>query len=310
MRRKYSIANKDKDKDKNGDKDKDKDKVRDEAEKFKAEVNRARSLGHEHIVPIWASYTSGEAAYIISDFVGEHTISSFVDHRMPIQYQRVPPSERSSLLCEWMHCLADALAFLHYRETAHTAIRPSNVLIDRTNHIAFADVGTLRIFQRGKKVNKNEIYDYAAPESPLAKLPELQNSSPPVSSKGPFSKLRKLSSSSSSSSGSSAGSSTRANSLCTIVNTPITPPCEERPSSMSTLNTTVSPTTKPPSFRNFSRHLTHQLLVSASEAPLSPTDTTHNAPISLQPATNKATDAPKPLPTEPDIFALAAIALH
>ena len=158
MRRKYALY--------------DKDTDVDYRERFMADVKQAQMLRHEHIANVWASYTSEDAGYVLTDFVGEHTLGTFIDHRTPMQLLRIPSTERPIMLCEWMHCLADALASLHHRGAAHAAIRPSNILIDHDNHIAFADVGTLRTFQRGKKSTKSETYDYAAPR-PLTTQPWL-----------------------------------------------------------------------------------------------------------------------------------------
>ena len=243
MRRKYPLV--------------DKETDHDYRSSFMRDVRKAQALKHEHIACTWASYSSENAAYVMSDFVGEHTLGTFIEHRTPTQLLRVPTPERPILMCEWMHCLADALASLHHRSAAHTAIRPSNILIDRTNHIAFADVGSLRTFQRGKKVNKNEVYNYAAPESQLSQEPREFASSPPVSSVGAFSKLRKMSSSTSSSSTtSSTASSTRTNSICTVATSPITPPSTGRSNSLTTVTTTISPIQDScGSFRNFSRVL-------------------------------------------------------
>ncbi|KAF2480133.1 kinase-like domain-containing protein [Neohortaea acidophila] len=146
----------------------EKDTGKDHRESFMRDIQEAQRLQHPHIAPVWASYTSEDAAYILSNFVGEHTLGTFIDHRGPTQWKQLPPARQLPLLLEWMHCLADTVAFLHRRGVAHTAIRPSNILINRQNRIAFADVGALRTFQRGKKIDKIESYDYAASESHLA----------------------------------------------------------------------------------------------------------------------------------------------
>ncbi|EMD00358.1 hypothetical protein BAUCODRAFT_53930, partial [Baudoinia panamericana UAMH 10762] len=189
------------------------------AEAFARDIQQARALHHEHIANVWASYTSQDAGYVLSDFVGEHTLGTFIDHRMPIQFMHVKESDRPRVLCEWMHCLADALACLHHRGVAHAAIRPSNILIDHDNHIAFADVGTIPTFQRGKKPHKSETYDYAAPESQFSRLPIVVTSSPPLSSNTAFSKLAKTNSGNSSSSASSGCSSTKSINVCTTAAT-------------------------------------------------------------------------------------------
>ncbi|KAI5210122.1 kinase-like protein [Aureobasidium subglaciale] len=139
----------------------DKDELR---EAYLQDITEARRLVHPHIARVWASYTAGDAGYVLSDFVAEHTLASFIAHRTPYQFMRVPQSDRPIILLEWMHCLVDALAMLHHRGIQHGAIRPSNILVDHDNCIAFADIGILRTFQRGKKAVKNEVSGYSAPE--------------------------------------------------------------------------------------------------------------------------------------------------
>ncbi|KAK5126130.1 hypothetical protein LTR85_011485 [Meristemomyces frigidus] len=279
-------------------------------ESFMRDIKQAQALRHEHVANVWASYTSEDAGYILSDFVGEHTLGTFIDHRTPMQFLRVPATERPVLLCEWMHCLADALASLHHRGTPHAAIRPSNILIDHENHIAFADVGTLRTFQRGKKPQKSETYDYAAPESQLCKAPIVLASSPPISSMSAFSKLRKLSSSTSSSSASSTSSSTRSSSMCTVTARATTPPFSGRSNSLSTITTAMSPSPLPrsstSSFRNFSRHLQHH----ACHSPLMPTSPTSTmTPVTVLPRPTYVDpetlrDLPEAAPEQSDIYSL------
>ena len=140
----------------------DKDDMR---ETYMQDLAEAKQLAHPHIARVWASYTAGDAGYILSDFVPEHTLASFIAHRTPYQFMRVPQGERPVILLEWMHCLIDALAMLHHRGVQHGAIRPSNIIIDHDNCIAFSDIGILRTFQRGKKLVKNETTGYSAPET-------------------------------------------------------------------------------------------------------------------------------------------------
>lgn len=301
MRRRYAL--------------KDKETGSDLRESFLRDVKKGQKLYHEHIASVWASYTSDSAAYVISDFVGEHTLGTFIDHRNPAQFQRLCASHRPILLCEWMHCLADAVASLHHRRVAHTAIRPSNILIDRENRIAFADVGSLRTFQHGKKINKTEIYDYAAPESPLAQPPLPLATSPPVSSMGAFSKIRKLSSSTSSSSGGSSNDgNTRSNSICTVPTSPMTPQSPSRVNSMSTITTTLS---SPPQsftgFRNFSRHLPRASLASSGASsiagPSSPTTAIHLVPTNASAETETSQHPSEHARTAADIYSLGCVFL-
>lgn len=174
------------------------------------DIRKAQQLPHPHISSAWASYVSEGSTYVLSDFVPEHTLLTFLEHRTPMQFVRLPLERRPILLCEWMHCLADAIAYLHHNGVAHGAIRPSNIIIDRDNRIAFSDIGTSKTFQLGKKRIKHESRDYTPPE--VAAIREVCSSPPSdncstrsrssSSSKFSFRSLRKLSISSSGSSAS------------------------------------------------------------------------------------------------------------
>ncbi|CAK3948884.1 hypothetical protein AC579_1761 [Lecanosticta acicola] len=314
MRRKYPMI--------------DRDTGQSYAEAFASDVRRAKALPHPHIASTWASYTTEGAGFILSEFVPEHTLGTFIDHRKPMQLLRVAASERPILLVEWMHCLADAVASLHHRGLAHTQIRPSNIWIDKQNRIAFADIGSLPTFQRNKKGPKTEAYDYAAPEQHITKTQmSLKSTTPPISSMNALSKLRKMSTnsisdSSSATSASSNGSSTRSNSFCN--NSPITPSSltNGRSNSLSTIRTAFSPTTmgssasrSPTRVRNFSRHLpiSHCPSPTIHTAPL-PTGTFNSMmsntllglgprPSYIDPAT--LLDLPVSTPQQSDMFSLA-----
>lgn len=132
---------------------------------FILDVESARMVEHEHIAPVWASYTAKGSGYIVSSFVGHHTLRTFIDHRSPAQYQKLPKPERRWLVLNWLHCLADAIATLHQNGFCHSAIRPSRILIDEQNAIAFSDIGSLETFQKDKKPDAMEEYIYSAPET-------------------------------------------------------------------------------------------------------------------------------------------------
>ncbi|KAF2149445.1 hypothetical protein K461DRAFT_246231 [Myriangium duriaei CBS 260.36] len=149
------------------------DNIRHELD-FLEDVQRSRFYQHEHIARIWASYTSDGSGYTLYDHVPTHTLRTFIDHRTPPQFTKLSKAQRPCLLLEWMHCLADTIAYLHHRGDYHGVIRPSNILIDEDNRIAFADLGRLRTFHRDKTVFKEETRDYSAPElkgEPIPKPP-------------------------------------------------------------------------------------------------------------------------------------------
>ncbi|PSN71821.1 kinase-like protein [Corynespora cassiicola Philippines] len=169
---------------------------------FIMDVESARMVEHEHIAPVWASYTAKGNGYTLTNFVGQHTLKTFIDHREPPQYKRLQKPERRFLVLNWLHCLADAIATLHQSGFCHSDIRPTNILIDERNNIAFSDIASLETFQKDKKPDAMDAYVYGAPEAHLSPEPVVpaKASAPPPA----VGAVRKPSVASKSSSGSSA----------------------------------------------------------------------------------------------------------
>ncbi|KAL0259747.1 hypothetical protein SLS55_005487 [Diplodia seriata] len=186
-----------------------------EKDDFLKDVAAAQEINHPHIAPVWASYTAKGHGFVVSSFVGQHTLKSFIDHRTPPQYMRLSLSERRALLLNWMHCLADAVATMHGHDIIHGAILPSNILVDERGDIAFSDIGSLLSLQRDKKITLEEFYNYAAPESHEQNLATLLA---PISSP-PKGKSRRASMDSNASSLGSQGSNKTARRIHHFANT-------------------------------------------------------------------------------------------
>jgi len=199
-----------------------------------------------------------------------------MDHRTPTQWLRLGVSDRYVLLLEWMHCLADAVASLHYRHTYHGAIRPSNILVDKSNRIAFADVGHLRTFQTNKKPNKNERAEYSAPEALQERAPKVKVLVASCGFNGKWFPVTPPRSPKSSFSGAS----------------PLSP-------SFSDLSRTSSPL----SFQNFSRRTASLPVVTAPSLDLSPTSALPSPPMT--PTAFMA--PPHPFPTFDDPFSKSSL---
>ncbi|KAE9969352.1 hypothetical protein EG328_006942 [Venturia inaequalis] len=199
---------------------------------FLTDMDIARSLEHPHIAPVWASWTTRNSGFWVTSFVAEHNLKSFIDFRLAASVQKLTKPQRHAMLLNWLHCLADAVAMLHQRGMHHGAITPSNILIDASNHIAFSDVGSLKSFQKDKKLDPNEVYNYGAPEDHIT--PKSPTSNPPAStpSRSFFGHRRNKSASErkvsidSTASGStiSAGSTFSVDSQGTFVSKPMTSP--------------------------------------------------------------------------------------
>ncbi|KAL9068312.1 MAG: hypothetical protein Q9157_006549 [Trypethelium eluteriae] len=134
-------------------------------EEFIDNVNRAKEIEHKHIANAWASYIWRNSGYVVTTFVGEHTLKSFMDQKAPQQFQKLSKLERTIKLQEWINCLSHATKTLHDRGWPHTEIRPSNILIDAENNVAFSDVGSVSMFQTDKKQDDQEVYNYSPPEN-------------------------------------------------------------------------------------------------------------------------------------------------
>lgn len=132
---------------------------------FFDDLDAATAIDHDHIVRIWASYTADGAGYVVSPFVAEYTLKSFLEAKYPPQFEQLSKPDRQRLLLKWLHCLADALTYLHSQGFQHTSITPSNIVVDGANQIAFSDIGSLKSFQQDKAADHTEAYDYSSPEA-------------------------------------------------------------------------------------------------------------------------------------------------
>ncbi|KAJ4373048.1 hypothetical protein N0V83_003339 [Neocucurbitaria cava] len=147
---------------------------------FIMDVESARMVEHDHIAPVWSSYTAKGVGYIVTNFVGHHTLRTFFDHRNPTQYQKLPKPDRRWLVLNWLHCLADAITTLHQNGFCHSGIRPSNILVDEQNAIAFSDIASLETFQKDKKLDSMDAYVYGAPEAHVIEQPFDVNGTAPA----------------------------------------------------------------------------------------------------------------------------------
>ena len=131
---------------------------------FRFDVETQDQINHPHIADIWASFTLGGGGCTISSFVAEHTLKSYLEQRSHSQFSRLAKEKRQKMLLQWCHCLADAVSKMHLSGICHSSIRPSNIVINSKNEIAFSDIGSLTTFQKDKRPDEKEAYMYAAPE--------------------------------------------------------------------------------------------------------------------------------------------------
>jgi len=108
---------------------------------FLAEISRLGSIDHAHIVSIYASYMHDGYGYLILSPCIDLTLKSFL-HSPPPAWKSQPKDKRRRIIFNWLHCLADALAYLHEKGISHGGVKPSSFIIDATTYkIFFADTG-------------------------------------------------------------------------------------------------------------------------------------------------------------------------
>jgi serine/threonine protein kinase len=158
-------------------------------EEFLAGLQQMRAVEHYHLTSLWASYIYRGFGYLLLTPVHESTLKSFLSITPP-SIKILAKRDRRILLLNWIHCLADAIAFLHGQGIAHGNVKPSNVMLDVDNNIFLGDTG---IFPEStitgeKRGFDKEAYDYSSPEQarpPLAATIHLPVSRPEFMRRNP-----------------------------------------------------------------------------------------------------------------------------
>lgn len=148
-------------------------------EEFLSGIEAMKAIEHDHLMSLWASYSHQGCGYLLLTPVNDSSLKSFLTIT-PQSVKILAKQDRRILLLNWMHCLADAVSFLHGQGVAHKSIRPANVMLDGDNHIFLGDSGifpTAHLNGEKQGFNKEE-YDYSAPEqaprgppTPVVSLP-------------------------------------------------------------------------------------------------------------------------------------------
>ena len=108
------------------------------------EIEEMRAITHEHVVKLFASYTHRGHGFFLLSPPTEITLKRFLNSPPPA-YKKLAEDVRRFKLLDWMHCLADALAYLYDRGVPHQDIRPKSIVIEeKTAKIMFADIGSFR----------------------------------------------------------------------------------------------------------------------------------------------------------------------
>ncbi|MCJ1414439.1 hypothetical protein MMC32_000765 [Xylographa parallela] len=120
-------------------------------------------LQHPHLLSVWSTYTQGNYAYVLLGPTSDTTLKSFLADP-PKHFKGLIKPEKRDLLIRWVHCLTDAVAYLHESGYAHQSIRPSNIFIDEQNNILLGEYAAMDALEEVEPVYKKEAYEYEPPE--------------------------------------------------------------------------------------------------------------------------------------------------
>ncbi|CZT52639.1 uncharacterized protein RSE6_13991 [Rhynchosporium secalis] len=146
-------------------------------EEFLSGIETLRLIEHDHLTTLWASYIHQGSGYLLLTPVIESSLKSCLNV-MPQSIKILAKQDRRALLLNWIHCLADAVAYLHEKGLAHRNIKPSNVSFDVDNQIFLSDFS---VFGAEKSGFDKETYDHQAPEQITRQIPSGMSSRPSTS---------------------------------------------------------------------------------------------------------------------------------
>jgi hypothetical protein len=145
-------------------------------DEFLSRVETMKAVKHNHLALLWASYIHHDYGYLLLTPVTDSNLKAFLTV-IPQSVRILAKLDRHFLLLNWLHCLADALSFLHDKGLSHRNIKPSNVALVQDTHIFLGDAEKLSasVFPGEKRGFDIEAYNYAAPEQARYPAP------PPIS---------------------------------------------------------------------------------------------------------------------------------
>lgn len=103
-------------------------------EAMRKEIDHARRLNHPGLIRIFSHHHHGSEQAIAMEFVDGRNLAELA----AAQEQGFLDPDR---LAPWLHSLADALDYAHRHRVIHLDIKPSNLLVDRSDRIRLVDFG-------------------------------------------------------------------------------------------------------------------------------------------------------------------------
>jgi serine/threonine protein kinase len=127
------------------------------------EIAASRKLCHEHVLSVFGSYLHQDSFNVLSLPAAEWSLKTFLTDT-PKSFGNLPKPTRRETLINWPHCLASALAWLHYNGESHGAVRPSNIQVDETFHISLGLLDGDGLLRDRARSDDIEAYQYGPPE--------------------------------------------------------------------------------------------------------------------------------------------------
>jgi outer membrane protein assembly factor BamB len=126
---------------------------------FEREANILATLSHPSIPRIYDYFTEDNRSYLVLEFIHGKDLEQIINDTQGFL------SEEQVL--SWALQLCDVLSFLHAHKPDPIIFRdmkPSNVMVNQTNHIILVDFGIAKPFQTGQKGTMIGTEGYSPPE--------------------------------------------------------------------------------------------------------------------------------------------------
>ncbi|KAJ6257070.1 hypothetical protein Dda_7955 [Drechslerella dactyloides] len=132
---------------------------------FLAEVDTLRNIMHPHVVDFQASYTYLNDGFVLTTPACDYSLKTFIQNPSST-FKSLNKAQRRRKILGWIHCLADALAYLHDQEITALDIRPRTILVCGDT-VYFSDISILTgLDPNTRRIDhvEAERYEYGAPE--------------------------------------------------------------------------------------------------------------------------------------------------
>ena len=133
------------------------------ARRFRQEARVVARLEHPNIVPIYASGIDQGTPWMSMRLLGGGSLGALLSRVRPGLEQTV----------QTLRGVADALDYAHARGIIHRDIKPTNILLDRADHVCVADFGLAYMMDFGLSMTRTGTVagtpQYMAPEQGLGK---------------------------------------------------------------------------------------------------------------------------------------------